>query len=77
MTASGANEATRQLMGILVRIRKARKLSQVDVAERMGVSRSLVARIEARPEETRLSELWCYAEAIGAEVHLVAERVGQ
>ncbi|MGW3797686.1 helix-turn-helix domain-containing protein [Dermacoccus nishinomiyaensis] len=55
----------------LVELRKAKNLSQGDVGERMGISQSGVARIEAGNRDLHLSSLRRYAIAVGAEVRHV------
>ena len=51
----------------LVELRKAKNLSQGDVGERMGISQSGVARIEAGNRDLHLSSLRRYAIAVGAQ----------
>ena len=60
------------LMDNLVQIRESRGLRQKDVAEKLGISRVAVSRMEGDP---RLSTLIRYAEAVGAVVNLEATRV--
>ena len=55
----------------LVELRKTKNLSQGDVGERMGISQSGVARIEAGNRDLHLSSLRRYAIAVGAEVRHV------
>lgn len=55
----------------LVELRKGKNLSQGDVGERMGISQSGVARIEAGNRDLHLSSLRRYAIAVGAEVRHV------
>lgn len=52
----------------LVAIRKASPLTQMQVAKAMGVSQSVVARIESGVQDPHMSTLRRYAVAIGAEV---------
>jgi transcriptional regulator with XRE-family HTH domain len=52
----------------LVRLRKQRGLSQMQVAEAMGRSQSVVSDIETMGSDPRLSTLRRYALAIGAAV---------
>jgi len=59
-------EADYQLLDDLVALRTEKKLTQTDVAERMGISQSAVARIEAGDRDPRLSTLRRYAMAVGA-----------
>ncbi|WP_144708015.1 helix-turn-helix domain-containing protein [Dermacoccus nishinomiyaensis] len=55
----------------LVELRKGKNLSQGEVGERMGISQSGVARIEAGNRDLHLSSLRRYAIAVGAEVRHV------
>jgi HTH-type transcriptional regulator/antitoxin HipB len=52
------------------RLRSERGLSQRELAERMGVSQSVVARLEAGGVEPRLTTLDRVARALGAELHV-------
>lgn len=63
----------RLVVGELVAGRRARGLSQTDVADRMGTSQSAVARLEAMVGDVRLSTLARYAAAIG---HTLDVRLG-
>lgn len=53
----------------LAHVRRARGLTQVEVAARMGVGQSDVSRIERR-SDVRLSSLRAYAEALGGTVQI-------
>jgi transcriptional regulator with XRE-family HTH domain len=53
----------------LAEVRRAKGLSQTQVAARMGTSQSAVARLEAGQEDIRLSTLRRYAGALGHAVH--------
>lgn len=57
------------------RLRSHRGLSQQELAERMGVSQSVVARLEAGGVEPRLRTLDRVAQALGVElqVHFLTE----
>jgi transcriptional regulator with XRE-family HTH domain len=68
-------EADTRLLDELVHLRsKVKKLSQDEVAKRMGISQSAVARIESGDRDPRLSTLRRYALAVGAIVtHAVEE----
>jgi transcriptional regulator with XRE-family HTH domain len=67
-------EADENLLDELVRLRKAKGLSQEAVSDRMEISQSAVARIESGERDPRLSTLRRYAMAVGAVYqHLVAD----
>lgn len=55
----------------LVRIRHRAKLSQKEIAKRLGVSQPRVAEIESMDNDPRLSTLIEYARAVGAEIRVV------
>jgi transcriptional regulator with XRE-family HTH domain len=61
-------ESGEGLLDDLVALRKRKRMSQDDVAERMEISQSAVARIESGERDPRLSTLRRYAMAIGAVV---------
>ena len=61
-------EGRRQLVDELVGRRRARGLSQTEVAARMGTSQSAVARLESGDLDARLSTLERYAAALGRTV---------
>ena len=54
-------------LGRLKEIRKSKYLSQRMLAQRSGVSRPTIARLEGGEEEARYSTLWKLAEALGVE----------
>ena len=57
----------------LAEIRKARGLSQQDVARAMGVTQSRVSRIESGDiAKSELSTITAYVRALGGDVHVVA-----
>ena len=57
-----------ELGGAFARRRRAKGLSQSDVATRMGTSQSAVARLERGGTNARLSTLLRYAAAVDCEV---------
>ena len=62
----------------LVRVRKARGLSQEDVAERLGISQQAVSKLERYDSDPKLSSLRRYAHAVEALVaHVVEADTGQ
>lgn len=70
--AKSLTAAQRQLMDQLVDLRKKHRLSQPEVARRMGVHQSSVARIEAYDSNPTFSTLRRYALAIEARLRLEA-----
>lgn len=56
------------LLDGLIKVRQERGLSLDDIAERMGIGREYVARIEAGVRDPRLSMLRWYAFAVGARI---------
>jgi DNA-binding Xre family transcriptional regulator len=58
----------RQLIADLAAQRQASRLSQTEVAARMGTSQSAVARLEAGEGDVRASTLERYAAAIGCQI---------
>jgi transcriptional regulator with XRE-family HTH domain len=53
-------------------IRKARSLTQVQLAKALGINQANISQIEKR-SDLLLSTLRSYIEAMGGELHLVAE----
>jgi transcriptional regulator with XRE-family HTH domain len=54
-------------LGRLAAIRKSRYLSQRMLAQRSGVSRPTIARLEGGREEARYETMWKLAAALGVE----------
>ena len=69
----------RAAMAALVRARMKRKLTQHELAERMGVSQGVVSRLEAGAHSPKLETLELAARAMGFrwEIKLVDERRGR
>lgn len=64
-----------QLIGKLIELRKAHKLTQEQFAELCGVKRSFIARIECNKERSMTIEtLIKLADAVGCQVALVPKR---
>ena len=59
-----------EFMNELLKLRKARNLTQEDVALRMRISRAQVALAETKPEKASLDRIAAYAEALGAKLVL-------
>jgi transcriptional regulator with XRE-family HTH domain len=57
-----------ELIERLVALRRARGLSQTEVAARMGTSQSALARLESGLSDVRLSTILRYASALDASV---------
>ena len=58
----------RRLVEELAELRKSARLSQTEVAARMGTSQSAVARLETGEADVRASTLERYAAAIGSQI---------
>ena len=58
----------RHLIEELAGLRKSARLSQTEVAARMGTSQSAVARLESGDADVRASTLERYAAAIGSQI---------
>jgi predicted XRE-type DNA-binding protein len=58
----------RRLVEELAELRKSARLSQTEVAARMGTSQSAVARLETGDADVRASTLERYAAAIGSQI---------
>jgi ribosome-binding protein aMBF1 (putative translation factor) len=61
-------ERRRQLVTDLTAERQAARLSQTEVAARMGTSQSAVARLESGEADARASTLERYAAAVGRQI---------
>jgi len=64
------------LMRSLHRLREARRLTQADIAERMGTTQSAVSDLERTAVDPRISTLQRYARAVGASLRCVAVPAG-
>ncbi|MBE5458330.1 antitoxin HigA [Mycobacteroides abscessus] len=71
-TLEDAEEA-RRLVDSLIALRKQCRVSQVDVAKRMGVRQPTVSGFEKEPSDPKLSTLQRYARALDARLRLVLE----
>ena len=57
-------------IGVLLQLsREQAKLTQEEVAQKMGTKKSAISRIENHAEDIRLSTLRKYAKALGKKVH--------
>lgn len=65
-----------KLVGEILRVlRREAKLSQVQVAERLGRTQSHVSKIEMGERQLPLVETWRYARALGIDCWTLVERV--
>ena len=55
--------------------RKALKLSQTEVAERLGLSQNRLSELENRPETLTVEQLLALPNVLGLDLH-IAERAG-
>ena len=62
-----------QMLSSLVQVRKRQDLSQLQVAERMGVTQPMVATLERYDSNPTLSTLLRYAVAVGARMNTSVE----
>ena len=62
-----------QMLSSLVQVRKRQDLSQLQVAERMGVTQPMVATLERYDSNPTLSTLLRYAVAVGARINTSVE----
>ena len=67
----------RRLVGELAELRKSARLSQTEVAARMGTSQSAVARLESGDADVRASTLERYAAAVGGQITWKLNRPGE
>ena len=54
-------------LGRLKAVRESRFMTQAMLAERSGISRPNIARLERGDEEARFTTIWKLAEALGVE----------
>jgi transcriptional regulator with XRE-family HTH domain len=57
-----------ELIDRLAALRRRHRLSQTEVAARMGTSQSALARLESGQSDVRLSTIMRYASALGADI---------
>jgi transcriptional regulator with XRE-family HTH domain len=65
-----------ELIDALIRARKQRDLSQRELAERVGVTKTVISRLESGEHSPRLETVYDIAKALGCrlDVKLVRER---
>jgi transcriptional regulator with XRE-family HTH domain len=71
-----ALEAEFALASMLIEARTRAKLSQAELAERMGTSQSTIARLESGLAKPSLATLERFAQATGRRVRVSLERLG-
>lgn len=59
-----------QLGQLLVASRKRRKLTQAEVAQRVGLSQNRISYLEKNPDELSFKQLLSWCSAIGLELRL-------
>ena len=64
------------LVAQLIRARMAAKLTQAEVAKRLGTTQSAIARLEGGRVSPSVATLQRYAEASGAQLTIGLQRVG-
>ena len=60
-----------KLLGELISLRKAKGLSQVELAKKSGYQQQVISRIEQRETSPTLKTLCCVADALDVEIKLV------
>jgi len=65
-----------QLGALLTARRKALKLSQTRVAERLGLSQNRVSELESRPETLTVAQLLLLVNALGLSLHVDTSEQG-
>jgi len=69
--AYDALEPEYQLANALIKARISRKMTQIEVAEKAGVSRTVIARLESGTTNPTLGTISRVASALGKELKLV------
>ncbi|GAA1022084.1 MULTISPECIES: helix-turn-helix domain-containing protein [Amycolatopsis] len=67
--------AIARLIDSLVQIRDKRNLTQSDVAERMDTTQSSVSNFERQGGDPKVSTLFRYADAVGADLDFIVDPV--
>lgn len=60
-----------QLHTLLAAYRRAQRLTQADLAERLGVTKSRISQIETAPERVTVAQFLTVLRALKVEIHLV------
>ncbi|MGV0787669.1 helix-turn-helix transcriptional regulator [Mycolicibacterium sp. XJ2] len=66
-------EEARRLVDSLIAIRKQRRLTQVQLADRMGVRQPTISGFEKEPSDPKLSTLQRYARALDIRLRVVLD----
>ena len=61
----------KELASILISIRKAKKLNQTELGERLGLSQRTVAQFEAKPERASFERVLKVANALDMDIILI------
>jgi HTH-type transcriptional regulator/antitoxin HipB len=64
---------SRNLGWMLQSVRKSKKLTQSQLASRVGVSQSRISHLEQHPEELSLQQLMAWCSALGLELAIGAK----
>ena len=68
---------TPQLGQLLLSTRKRHKLTQTDVAHRLGLSQNRISHLEQHPDEISVKQLFTWCSAIGLELRLGERTEGE
>jgi HTH-type transcriptional regulator / antitoxin HipB len=60
-----------QLHTLLAAYRRAQRLTQADLAQRLGVTKSRISQIETAPERVTVAQFLAVLRALKVEIHLV------
>ncbi|MFO1338489.1 MAG: helix-turn-helix transcriptional regulator [Burkholderiaceae bacterium] len=64
---------SRNLGWMLLSVRKSKKLTQSQLASRVGVSQSRISHLEQHPEELSVQQLMTWCSALGLELSIGAK----
>jgi transcriptional regulator with XRE-family HTH domain len=70
-------ENDRRVGGVLRSIRERQGVTQLALAMKLGLPQSLVSKIETGTRALKLSEVFKYAEALGCDVNILMNEVGE
>ena len=74
MEKSITTERHRQLAELLRRLREEAGLTQVDLADRLQVSQSVISKVESGQRRLDLVQLETYAQTLGVELRTLIRR---
>lgn len=69
-------DSPQQLRAVLKALRQSRRLTQLQVGERLGVNQKRIARIEAAPELTSFDQIARLIAALGGHLMIHADEAG-